>query len=225
MGMQTKWLHFTQAWISQSSISRAVVLKSLIALALSLPLVWLAWLVVVDIQEPGAGLGADAGERLVHYLGEWALIMLLTAYSVSPLRRITGSRAVARSRRMVGLFAFAYVCLHMLSYLTFYLGFSWAALLEDVFERPYITVGMLALLALSIMALTSTRGWQRRLGRGWGRLHKLIYPVLALALVHLWWLTRDGYTQVVLFSLWFVLISIERLYKSAWFIRLRSALQ
>lgn len=151
---------------------------------------------------------------MVHFLGEWALIALLIAYSISPLRRLTGVSALLRSRRMVGLFAFAYVCLHITSYVTFYLGFAWQALLEDFVERTYITVGMAAFVLLLALTLTSTRGWQRRLGKNWQRLHRLIHPALVLALVHLWWLTKDGFDQVALFSAWFLILSAERLYSA-----------
>lgn len=198
-----------------------LAVKPLFAAALCLPLAWLAWLLWLELGSPGAGLGPDAGEALVHYLGEWALIMLLLAYSVSPLRRLTKSAALARSRRMVGLFAFAYVVLHIASYLTFYLGFAWAALLEDLVERPYITAGMAAFVALLCMAVTSTRGWQRRLKKNWQRLHRLIFPALTLALVHLWWLTRDGFAEVSLFTLWFLILSVERAAAAGVFTRQR----
>ena len=191
---------------------RTTVEKSIFAIALCGPLLWLAWLIALELQAPGSGLGADAGEAVVHFLGEWALIVLLLAYSVSPLRRLTGSTSIARSRRMVGLFAFTYVSLHILSYVTFYLGFAWQVLLEDFVERPYITAGMGAFLCLAVMALTSTRGWQKRLRRNWQRLHFVIYPAVMLALVHLWWLTRDGFGEVALYTLWFLVLSAARIY-------------
>ncbi len=185
-------------------------IKPTLALALSAPLVWLAWLINLDIQNPGAGLGADAGETLVHYLGEWSLRGLLLAFAITPVRRLTHQSAWGRSRRMVGLFAFAYVCLHVLSYLLWYLGWALDSLWEDVLERPYITMGMLALLCLIPMAVTSTRGWQRRLRRRWRSLHRLIYVALAAALVHLAWLTRDGFVEVIVYSAVFVLLCTER---------------
>lgn len=190
----------------------AIRLKLLFAFLCSAPLLWFGWLIYLELGEQGQGLGADAGETIVHYFGEWALIVLLAAYSVTPLRRLTGIAAIIRSRRMVGLFAFAYVCLHILSYVTFYLGYDMAALLQDFSERRYITVGMLAFSLLLGMAITSTRGWQRRLGIRWRKLHRVIYPAIGLALVHLWWLTRDGYFELFVFSLWFVLLSVERVF-------------
>ncbi|XOV82183.1 MAG: sulfite oxidase heme-binding subunit YedZ [bacterium] len=187
-----------------------IVLKALLAVLLTSPLVWLAWRISLDIQQPGTGLGADAGEYLVHYLGEWSLVMVLTAFTISPLRRWTNYAGWLRSRRMVGLFAFSYVVLHLTSYVYFYLGFSWPALLEDFVERAYITAGMLGFFCLLLMSVTSTRGWQRRLRHRWQQLHQLIYLAIAAGLVHLWWLTREGYLEVTLYSLWFALLCIER---------------
>ncbi len=191
---------------------------------LSCPLLWLLWLVSLDLANPGSALGADAGETVVHFLGEWSLIMLLSAYSVSPLRRLTNAAVLARCRRMVGLFAFAYVCIHLFSYVALYLEFEWPALVEDLIERTYITAGMAAFTCLLAMALTSTKGWQRRLRRNWQRLHMVVYAAVPLALLHLWWLTRDGFTEVALYTLWFLLMSAERLYRSkAVRVRLRAA--
>lgn len=191
---------------------------------LSCPLLWLLWLVSLDLANPGSALGADAGETVVHFLGEWSLIMLLSAYSVSPLRRLTNAAVLARCRRMVGLFAFAYVCIHLFSYVALYLEFEWPALVEDLVERTYITAGMAAFTCLLAMALTSTKGWQRRLRRNWQRLHMVVYAAVPLALLHLWWLTRDGFTEVALYTLWFLLMSAERLYRSkAVRVRLRAA--
>lgn len=198
-------------------------LKPAIALGLSAPLVWLGHLIWLDVQNPGAGLGADAGESLVHYLGQWSLIVLLLAYSVSPVRRLTHYPPMARTRRMVGLFAFAYVCLHLFSYMTFYLGFSWSALLEDFVERPYITAGLGGFFCLLIMAATSTQGWQRRLKQNWRRIHRLVFPALGLALLHFCWLTRDGFGEVLLYLAWFVVLSAERLWSVNRTRRLHSA--
>jgi len=205
-------------------LSRIAVQKSLLAVLLSCPLLWLLWLVSLDLANPGSALGADAGETVVHFLGEWSLIMLLSAYSVSPLRRLTNAAVLARCRRMVGLFAFAYVCIHLFSYVALYLEFEWPALVEDLVERTYITAGMAAFTCLLAMALTSTKGWQRRLRRNWQRLHMVVYAAVPLALLHLWWLTRDGFTEVALYTLWFLLMSAERLYRSkAVRVRLRAA--
>lgn len=191
------------------------LVKLILAVLLSLPLGWLAWLITLDIQNPGSTLGADPGERVVHYLGEWSLRILLVAFSITPLRRLLRSSSLARCRRMAGLFAFSYVSLHLTAYLFFFLQFSWAAFAEDLLERPYITAGLAALLCLLPMAVTSTTGWQRRLRHRWRTLHRLIYPAIALALLHLWWLTKEGYGEWVVYALWFVALLGARIWKPA----------
>jgi sulfoxide reductase heme-binding subunit YedZ len=191
----------------------AAAAKIVIAFTLCGPLLWLGWLITLEFEAPGSALGADAGEAVVHFLGEWALIILLLAYAVSPLKRLTKSSAIARSRRMIGLFAFSYVSLHILSYAYLFLEFEWQSLLEDFIERPYITVGMAAYSGLLAMACTSTNGWRRRLRRNWQRLHYAIYPAVGLALIHLLWQTRDGFAEVVLYATVFVALSAERLYR------------
>ncbi|MEM7078166.1 MAG: protein-methionine-sulfoxide reductase heme-binding subunit MsrQ [Pseudomonadota bacterium] len=175
-------------------------------LLLSLPLAELAWRIGLELQQPTSGLGADPGEAIVHHLGTWALRILLLAFSVTPLRRTLRWQALGRARRLVGLFAFAYVTLHMLAYMFYYLQWDVVALFEDFSKRSYITVGIVSFLILAAMAVTSTRGWQRRLGRNWRRLHLGIYLAVALGLVHLWWLTRDGYAELLLYTIWFVVL-------------------
>lgn len=196
-------------------MKRHAVVKAAVAAALSGPLLWLSRLVYLDVLEPGSALGADAGEAVVHFLGEWSLISLLFAYSISPMRRRLNMPSLIRVRRLAGLFAFAYVSIHILSYVALYLEFEWRALLEDLFERTYITAGMAAFVCLTAMAATSTRGWQRRLGSNWRRLHRVVHIALPLALVHLWWLTKDGYGEVALYTLWFLVLALERMVTSA----------
>jgi sulfoxide reductase heme-binding subunit YedZ len=185
--------------------------KPLVWLVCGVPLLWLAWAVVEETAQPGSALGADPGEAVVRYLGEWGIRMLLLALAVSPLRRWLGWPALIRVRRLVGLFAFTYLALHFLAYLWFLAGFRWAGILEDLTERTYITAGALALVALLPLAVTSTRGWQRRLGRRWQALHRLVFVAAALGLLHLLWLTKDGYGEVLAYGAVFLLLMGERL--------------
>jgi len=180
--------------------------KAIVFICLVAPLCWLGWQISLELQQPGSALGADPGEAIVHYLGEWSIRILLFAFSITPLRRLLKSRALARTRRMVGLFAFTYVVMHLLAYLFFYLEFNWSGMWVEILERPYITVGMLALACLLPMAITSTGGWQRRLGRNWRLLHRMIYAAITLALIHLWWLTKDGFEDLVVYTLWFMVL-------------------
>lgn len=192
------------------TISTAAI-KPLVWLVCGAPLLWLSQAVVREVQHPGAVLGADPGEAVVLFLGEWGIRLLLLALAVTPLRRRLGWPALARVRRLVGLFAFAYLALHFLAYLGFLAAFQWQSIAEDLTERRYITAGALALLSLLPLAATSTRGWQRRLGRRWGSLHRLVYVAAALGLVHLWWLTKDGYGEALAYSVLYLILMGERL--------------
>ena len=166
--------------------------KPVLAAALTAPWVWLIYAIYLETQQTGLGLGADPVEGLLHYLGEWGMIALLCAFSVTPLSRRLNWPWLISSRRVVGLFAFATVALHATVFAVFYAQLKWQILLQEVTERPYITLGMASLLILSLLALTSTRNWQRRLGSTWKRLHRWAYLAVPLALLHLVWLRKDG---------------------------------
>lgn len=148
------------------------------------PLLWLVWLIA------GGGLGPNPVEFLEHYSGDWALRLLLVTLALTPLRRWSGRAEALRVRRLLGLWAFAWICLHFTIYLTFDLEWSAALLAEDLVERTYITLGFAAWLLLVPLALTSTRGWQRRLGRRWRSLHRLVYPAALLGALHFLWLVK-----------------------------------
>jgi sulfoxide reductase heme-binding subunit YedZ len=152
---------------------------------------------------------------MVHYLGEWAIRTLLVAFSVTPLRRALEFPLLARCRRLAGLWAFAYVCLHLVAYIVLYIELDWALLVDDFVERSYITAGIAAFVCLLPMAVTSTRGWQRRLRESWRRLHRLVYPAVVLAILHLVWLTKDDYLDSVIYAGWAILLAAERMYRHA----------
>jgi len=194
----------------RSRFARVPAPKPLAWLVLGAPLLWLGYAVAVEVGNPGAALGADPGEAVVLYLGEWGMRMLLLALAVTPLRRRLGWPALARLRRLVGLFAFSYLVAHLLAYLAFLAAFDLAAIVEDLTERTYITAGAAGVLALLPLALTSTRGWQRRLGRGWRALHRLVFVAAGLGLLHLLWLTREGYGEVLAYGAVYLLVMGER---------------
>lgn len=133
------------------------------------------------------GLGANPIETITHQTGRAALFILITTLAITPVRRVTGWNWLVQLRRPLGLFAFFYVVLHFATYIVLDQFFAWDYIIEDIAERPYITVGFTALLLLIPLAITSTRGWIRRLGRNWQRLHMLIYPAAALGLLHFYW--------------------------------------
>ena len=132
-------------------------------------------------------LGANPVEFVTRSSGTWTLVLLLVALAVTPVRRLTGWNWLARIRRMVGLFAFFYACLHLSTYVWLDQWFDWGAIVLDVIKRPFITAGMTAWLVLLILALTSTDAMVRRLGRRWQRLHRLVYLAGGLAILHFTW--------------------------------------
>lgn len=145
-------------------------------------------------------LGADPVAAIEHELGLWALRLLLLTLAVTPLRQLLGQPLLLRFRRMLGLWAFAYASLHFAAYLVLDLRGWWAQVLVEIVERPYITVGFAAWLLLVPLAVTSTRGWMRRLGRNWGRLHRLVYAIAALAVLHFWWVVKSDLREPLLYA-------------------------
>lgn len=135
----------------------------------------------------GMSLGANPVEELIHRLGIWGLNFLLITLAVTPLRFMTGRAWLIRFRRMLGLFAFFYVLMHFLVYAGLDQRFDLAVIIEDVAERPYITVGFTALLLLIPLAVTSTNGMMKRLGRRWQKLHRLVYVIAILGVWHFYW--------------------------------------
>jgi sulfoxide reductase heme-binding subunit YedZ len=130
---------------------------------------------------------ANPAEDIILTTGIWAFRFLLVTLTITPIRRLTGWNRVIQFRRMLGLFAFFYACLHLLSYLAFDRLFAFDEILADVAKRPFITAGMAAFVLMVPLALTSTRGWIRRLGRRWQMLHRLIYLSGAAAALHFIW--------------------------------------
>lgn len=129
-------------------------------------------------------LGVNPAETIQLETGRWSLRFLLLSLAVTPLRRLTGWNPVIQFRRMVGLFAFFYAVCHFAAYWSFDLGFAFAAMVGDVGKRPFIALGFAAFLLLLPLALTSTKGWIRRLGKRWARLHRLAYVAAVLAVIH-----------------------------------------
>jgi sulfoxide reductase heme-binding subunit YedZ len=135
-------------------------------------------------------LGANPVEEVLHTTGDWALRCLLLCLAVTPLRRLTRVAALAPLRRSFGLAAFGWACLHVATYVGLDQLFDWGALVEDVRERRYVFAGLTAFLCLVPLAATSTRAAQRRLGRRWKVLHRLVFAAAGAALVHYAWLVK-----------------------------------
>ena len=148
----------------------------------------LAYLALGAIQST---LGANPIETITRSTGSWTLRFMLLTLAVTPIRRLSGWNAIVSVRRMLGLFAFFYASLHLVTYVWLDQFFDWTAIVKDVSKRPFITAGFSAYMLLVPLALTSTAGMIRRLGgRRWRRLHRLAYASAAIGIVHYWWLVK-----------------------------------
>ena len=168
------------------------------------PLLWLyqAW---ADV------LGPDPGKVLVDRLGLGTLVLLLITLSMTPMQKLTGWAGWIAVRRQLGLWCFAYVVLHLSGYTTFILGFDWSQLGVELRKRPYIIVGALGFLCLLALALTSNRYSQRRLGSRWKKLHRLVYVVLGLGLLHMLWIVRADLKEWAIYAFVGALLLVLRL--------------
>lgn len=168
--------------------------KPLVFLLCLGPLLILVWRIASN------GLGPNPVEAVLHFTGLWALRLLLVTLAVTPLRRLTGLPWLLRLRRMLGLFAFFYAVLHFATYLVLDRALVWEEILRDLTERPYITLGFLALVLLVPLAVTSTRGWMRRLGRCWQQLHRSVYVIAILGVLHFLWLVKADLREPLLYA-------------------------
>lgn len=162
-----------------------------------LPFLWLVWAAFTD------GLGANPAEALVRSTGDWTLRALCLVLLVTPLRVLTGWSALARFRRMAGLFVYFYALVHLLSYGWFDMGFDAADIVRDIIQRPFILVGSTAVLLLTLLAATSFNRAIRALGaRRWQQLHRLVYGVAALGLLHFFWMRsgKNDYAEVAVYA-------------------------
>jgi sulfoxide reductase heme-binding subunit YedZ len=145
--------------------------------------------------------GSNPVKEGEHFLGKWTLRFVLATLAISPLRQLTGWNWLAKHRRTLGLFAFAYVMLHWLTYALLDVQLDWGDLMKDLVKRPYIMIGMTALLCMIPLAFTSTRNSIRRLGgKRWNRLHQLIYPVAILGVIHFWMAVKKDVTEPAIYA-------------------------
>ncbi|MBI3375986.1 MAG: sulfoxide reductase heme-binding subunit YedZ [Betaproteobacteria bacterium] len=163
-------------------------------------------------------LGANPIETISRSTGWWTLAFLMATLMVTPLRRITGMGWLLRLRRMLGLYAFFYACWHFTAFIWFDHWFDVMEIGKDVVKRPFVTVGFSAFVLLLPLAATSTDAMLRRLGRNWQRLHRLVYAIATLGVLHYWWLVKRDITEPLIFAAVLALLLGVRL---AW--RLREA--
>ncbi len=181
-----------------------LVYKPLLFIACLIPLGWaLGGVLALGGLLPSMplfDLGADPVRKVLGIVGKTTLNLLLITLAVTPLRQLTGNGYLIRLRRMLGVFAFFYACLHFMVYLGPFQGFSWDAITKDIVKRPYITLGFTALLMLVPLAITSTNGWMRRLKKRWQKLHRLIYPIAILGVWHYWWQVKQDIREPLIYA-------------------------
>jgi len=187
--------------------------KSLLFLSSLGPLFYLLWGVFTD------NLGANPIENMLHTTGWWALFFLILTLVITPLRKISGWNKLIRFRRMLGLFGFFYATLHFGVYLGLDRLLEWGEIVKDLSKRPYITVGFTAWLLLIPLAITSNKGWIRRLGKRWQKLHRLIYISALGGVLHFWWLVKADIFEPLLFGLAWAVLMLARV----WFKRKKKA--
>lgn len=191
--------------MSRAEVVRWVLKPVIWAVGLGIP-AWLLWGAFND------GLGSDPVETIQRWTGKGALVGLFLTLAVSPLRRSTGWNDLIRLRRLLGLFSYFLATLHFLSYIVFDQALSLSEIKKDVIEHPWVFAGLSAWLLLTPLAVTSTKGWIRRLGgRRWQRLHKLIYVAAGAGVLHFLWLVKKDVGTPVLFGLVLVALLVARL--------------
>ncbi len=169
-------------------------LKALIWVGGFLPLARTGW------QAIFGGLGANPIEEVIHRMGWWGLVFLVLTLAVTPIRKLTGWNRLIRVRRLLGLFAFFYLTLHFASYFGLDQFFALGYIAEDILERPFILVGFLGWLLLVPLAITSTRGWIRKLGKRWVKLHRLVYVSAGLGVLHYYWKVKADTREPLVFA-------------------------
>ncbi len=165
------------------------------------PFAWIAWTAYASGFSPTGPLGANPIEYINRYLGDWAIRFLLTALAVTPVRGITGWNSIMRFRRMIGLYAFFYACLHLSSYIVLDQFFDWGEIWRDITKRNYITVGMVNFVVLAALAATSTNAMVKRLGgKRWTKLHKLVYAAGILACFHFYMMRKGVQLEPIIYA-------------------------
>lgn len=181
-------------------------LKPAVFLLCLAPLAVLAW------RASQHDLGANPLEFITHSTGDWTLRFLLLSLAITPARRLFARPELIRFRRMLGLFAFFYGALHLLTYLWFDQFFDFSSIARDIAKRPFITAGMASFAAMLPLALTSTAGWIRRLGgRNWQLLHRLAYLAAAAGVIHYYWLVKSDIRRPLLYAGIAALLLLARL--------------
>lgn len=177
-----------------------VIAKPVVFLLCLLPAAYLAYGVYLAFSGGEDLLGPDPAQYLALETGEWAIRFLIASIAITPLRYLLNMPSLFRLRRMIGVYAYFYVCLHLLVFLWFLLGWQWGNIGREIAERPYITIGFSSFVLLTPLAATSFNVAQRKLGRKWKTLHRLNYACVILAVLHVVWIVRSSYFDAVLYG-------------------------
>jgi len=208
MNTQTASLNTTpSSEASANRMSTAVLIKPLVFLLLLSPFMWLVYAVFAS------QLGENPIEAITDFTGEWAFRILLLSLAMTPLRQMLKQPWPIRYRRMIGLFAFFYVCLHFLTYLVLDNQLDMSIIVSDILDRPYITAGTVGFFIMIALALTSTKGMMKRLGKRWKSLHQWVYVAGAAACLHYIWLARGDRIEPFVYLAVFLLLMMPRFKK------------
>jgi sulfoxide reductase heme-binding subunit YedZ len=181
----------------QLSAKSASALKAIVFVAALVPVARLGWALAFDPE----ALGANPAEFITRSTGDWTLRFLLATLAVTPLRKLFGWHWLAGFRRMLGLYAFFYGVAHFSSFVSFDHVFEIQEILKDIVKRPFITVGFAALVLMLPLAVTSTDGMVRRLGaKRWLALHRIVYVIAPLGVLHFWWMVKADLTEPALYA-------------------------
>lgn len=163
-------------------------------------------------------LGADPQERVMHLLGYWGLLFLLLGLAITPVRRLFKFSWLFKFRRMLGLYTAFYLLLHITTFTLFYLNLNLSELWSETIQRPYISVGMLGFMLIIPLVLTSTKTMQKRLGRNWAKLHRLVYVIAVLGIIHFVWQSKADLNEPLSYALVLIVLLGVRVY---WYLRKR----
>ena len=209
--MAKKWLIYIALWIYQNIISifmtnktKLFFLKIIIHLSAFLPLANLYYQGIAD------DLGVDPVETVINFTGIGALNLLLITLTITPLANVLKQGYLVQTRRVLGLYAFVYALCHLVNFIAFELQFDGALFISEVIKRPYISVGMVAFLLLSALAITSLNSLKRKMGNSWQRLHNLSYVIIILVIIHFYWSVKSSLISPILY---FVLAAILLLFR------------
>jgi sulfoxide reductase heme-binding subunit YedZ len=176
-----------------------LLIKPLVFILLLLPAIYYFYAVYLTLNGENI-LGPDPAQTLALETGEWSIRIMVLALAITPLRYLLNMPKLWSYRRMVGLFALFYVFLHLLVFLMFLLQWQWADIGREIVERPYITVGFAAFVLLLPLGFTSFQAAQRKMGRNWKKLHRLVYAINILAVLHIFWVVRSSYFDAILYG-------------------------